>query len=342
MTLAAALKTRDVTQLPGKRDEDWRWTDLRGLVRALPEPSEPFAGEPPRGPFADLAGLPIHVVNASDPVVIRAKSAEPYVVALHFAALGGGSHAATARIEVAENARLILLESYEGDAEAYVADHALSITLAPGASLERVVLAADGELGINVSTAQVTLSAGARYAQTVLTDGGRRQRIETRVTHPGAGADLRLDGAYLLADKRHADQTTEVLHQGVGGTTAQLTKGVVRDQSRGVFQGRIVVEEGADQTDARMRHQALILSDQAEVDARPELLIFADDVSCAHGNTIGALDDEALFYMRQRGIPEPQARALLMAAFVGEVIERIEHEPAREIARAWVAQRLEV
>ena len=114
----------------------------------------------------------------------------------------------------------------------------------------------------------------------------------------------------------------------------------MRDQARGVFQGRIVVEEGADHTEARMGHHALILSDRAEVDAKPELEIYADDVSCAHGNTVGALDEEALFYIRQRGIPETQARALLVEAFVGEVIDRIGHEAARDVARAWVAQRL--
>ena len=100
-------------------------------------------------------------------------------------------------------------------------------------------------------------------------------------------------------------------------------------------QGRIVVEKSADQTDARMGHHALILSDKAEIDAKPELLIFADDVSCAHGNTIGALDEEVLFYAEQRGIPEAEAKAMLTVAFVGEVIERIEHEAAREVAAAW-------
>ena len=101
-----------------------------------------------------------------------------------------------------------------------------------------------------------------------------------------------------------------------------------------------MVEEGADRTDARMGHHALILSDRAEVDAKPELEIYADDVSCAHGNTVGALDDEALFYARQRGIPLDEARALLTEAFVGEVVDRIGHEGAREIVRAWVAERL--
>ncbi|HEX5380311.1 MAG TPA: Fe-S cluster assembly protein SufD [Phenylobacterium sp.] len=340
MSLTTALETGDVTKLPGKRDEDWRWTDLRGLLRVLPPPSAAFEGEAPAGPFAALADLPIHVVNASSPVVIRAAQAKPFVVALHFAALGGGSHTATARIEVAEGAHLVLLESYEGDDSGYVANHELQIAVGRGGRLERIVLAADDAEGVDVSTARVTLGANARFDQTVLTDGARRQRFETQVAHPGAGAAVRLDGAYLLAGKRHADLTTVVDHMGVDGVTSQLTKGVVRDQSRAVFQGRIVVEEGSDRTDARMGHHALILSDRAEVDAKPELLIHADDVQCAHGNTVGALDEHAMFYMRQRGIPEPEARALLIEAFVGEVIDRIGHEPAREVARAWAAEHL--
>jgi Fe-S cluster assembly protein SufD len=108
-----------------------------------------------------------------------------------------------------------------------------------------------------------------------------------------------------------------------------------------VFQGRIVVEPGADRTDARMGHHALLMSDRAEVDAKPELEIFADDVACAHGATVGALDEDALFYAEQRGIPEAAARAMLTEAFVGEVVDRIEHDGARDLARAWVAAHLE-
>ena len=129
-------------------------------------------------------------------------------------------------------------------------------------------------------------------------------------------------------------------HAGPDGATTQLAKGVVRHQARGVFQGRIVVEEGADRTDARMGHHALILSDRAEVDAKPELEIYADDVACAHGNTVGALDEDALFYARQRGMPEAEARALLTEAFIGEVVDQIGHQGARDVVRAWVGDRL--
>jgi Fe-S cluster assembly protein SufD len=246
-----------------------------------------------------------------------------------------------ARLEVSvgAGATLRLLETYESEAGS-LSQALLAITLAEGASVERVVVANDSADAVSVSQATVGLAAGAAYGQTVVASGARRQRLETRVVHPGGHAALRLDGVYLLADKRHSDQTSVVTHQSVDGTTTQLTKGVVRDQARAIFQGKIIVAEGADRTDARMGHHALILSDRAEVDAKPELEIYADDVSCAHGNTVGALDDDALFYARQRGMSEDVARAMLTEAFIGEVIDRIEFEGARDVMRAWAAERL--
>jgi Fe-S cluster assembly protein SufD len=234
----------------------------------------------------------------------------------------------------------VLLETHEAQSPEALASLDLRIEIAPGASLERIVIVETEAEAVLVSLARVRLGAGARFSQTVVVDGSRRQRTETRVDHPGQDASARLDGIYLLRDRRHADITTVVTHAGMHGTTDQLTKGVVQDQGRGVFQGRIVVQPGADKTDARMGHHALVLSDRAEVDAKPELEIFADDVACAHGNTVGALDEEALFYAEQRGIPDAEARAMLTEAFVGEVIDRIEHEGAREVVRAWVAERL--
>ncbi|AAK23836.1 Fe-S cluster assembly protein SufD [Caulobacter vibrioides] len=338
MTLSTALKTGDLSALPSRRDEDWRWTDLRGLLKALPPAAPAHDGEVPAGPFAGLAAAETVFVNGRR---MTASDAASGVVALRFVALSdkaaqGASHV----IVVKPGESLVLLESHEGRAGAYVSDVALDIAVGEGASLERIVLVDDDAEAVNVVTAEVTLAPGAKFAQTVLTGGARRQRIETRVRHPGAHAEVRLDGAYLLDAQRHADLTSVVTHGGLDGVTSQLTKGMVTDQARGVFQGRIVVEKGADQTDARMGHHALILSDKAEIDAKPELLIFADDVSCAHGNTIGALDDEVLFYAKQRGIPEAEAKAMLTVAFVGEVIERIAHEGARELAAAWVARKL--
>ena len=339
MSLATAIRDRDVAELPGKRDEDWRWTDLRGLIRILPSPSAPFPGDLGEGPFDELVTRIVTVVNGRSDAMIEVADGATAWVALRFISRGDGAHAASARIVLGAGARLQLFETYEGEG-AYVAQTSLTLSLGEGASIERLVLAMDSPGGVSVSQAEVSLAARADFVQTVVTSGARRQRIETRVAHPGGHASLRLDGVYLLADKAHADLTTVVTHAGVDGITEQLTKGVVRDQARGVFQGRIVVEEGADRTDAKMGHHALILSDRAEVDAKPELEIYADDVACAHGNTVGALDEDALFYARQRGMPEADARALLTEAFVGQVIDRIDQDEARDAIRAWAAERL--
>ena len=342
MSLARAIETGDLTELPSRRDEDWRWTDLRGLLRALPAASPP-ADAPPGGPWASVDSDELIVVNGRPvnfPGLITVGAGDRPTARLRMVSTATGSHAAQIDIEVGPGADFTLLESYEALADGAVSSVDLVITLGVGARMERIVLAEDAPQSVTVSQAEVTLSPGATFNQTVLTSGARRQRIETRVNHPGAHANVRLDGVYVLTNQRHADQTTVVTHGGVDGITSQLTKGVVDDQARGVFQGRIVVQPGADQTDARMGHHALILSDKAEVDAKPELLIFADDVACAHGNTIGALDDEAIFYARQRGIPEAEARAMLTQAFLGEVVERIEHDGARDVAAAWVASRL--
>ena len=339
MSLASAIRTGDVAELPSKRDEDWRWTDLRGLIRVLPAASAAFEGEITAGPFDGLARDRHWILNGRDEEHVEVGPGQETVASLRLVSRGAGSHAGRATIKVAEGGRLTLLESYESDGGS-VAQASLTISVAQGGHLERIVLAADHADAVSVSQAEVRLSPGASFAQTVLVSGARRQRIETTVHHPGGHAALRLDGVYLLAGKAHADLTTVVTHEGVDGVTSQLTKGVVREQARGIFQGRIVVAEGADRTDARMGHHALVLSDRAEVDAKPELEIYADDVSCAHGNTVGALDEDALFYARQRGIPEAEARAMLTEAFIGEVIDRIEHQGARELMRHWAAERL--
>lgn len=340
MSLRTAIETGDLAELPSRRDEDWRWTDLRGLLRTLPPRSPTNVGPFAQGPFDALGDEVVVVSNGELRTSVTMARGDEQVLVLRFiSAADAGAHAAPPRLEVSRG-KLVILETFEGLGTGYVSEIDLALTVKAGAAIERIVLTDDAEDAVSVSRCDVTLEPGARFSQTVIAAGARRQRLETHVAHPGGGASVRLDGVYLLDDRRHADITTVVTHEGVGGTTEQLVKGVVKGQARAVFQGRIVVTKGADQTDARMGHHALVLDDRAEVDAKPELEIYADDVSCAHGNTVGALDEEALFYAEQRGIPHAEARALLTEAFVGEVVDRIEHEGAREVVRTWVAERL--
>ena len=343
MTLAAAIAARDADLLPSRRDEDWRWTGLRELIRVVP-PSSPPVENLAEHPTLAALGWPTLVFancRALEEAEINIPATGKGTYVRRFvSASAETAHHLTANIAVGEGGRLTLIDCFEGQAAGYLASAALTIRLAPGAQVERIVLLDDAEDAVSVARTDVELAPGARFSQTVLASGAKRQRFETHLIHPGDGASVRLDGAYVLAGKRHSDQTSVVTHAGEGGVTSQLTKGVATDQARGVFQGRIVVERGADGTDARMAHHALLLSDRAEIDAKPELEIYADDVSCAHGNTVGALSDEAIFYARSRGIPEAAARVMLTGAFLGEVVDRIENESAREIARAWVQARL--
>jgi Fe-S cluster assembly protein SufD len=344
MNAPLKLNLRDISTFPTRRDEAWRYSDFRRVAPADIEVAPEVPWPEPGGPFAAVAGDELTLANGrtADGHTRADLVLEGGVQRLRFVtdARGGGWQAQVA-LRVPAGAHATLLETYEGVGSAYVASVDLSIVVEPGATLERLVLMAEPADAISVSIADVALGAGASFVQTVAATGAKLQRHETSVRHPGEGARLRMDGVYLLGEARHADLTTVVVHAGPGGQTSQLAKGLATDSARAVFQGRIVVERGADQTDARMRHDALLLSDRAEIDAKPELQINADDVACAHGNTVGALDAAILFYIQSRGVPEAAAKALLIQAFVGEVLERIEHEDARDIVQTFVGARLE-
>ncbi|HKT54041.1 MAG TPA: SufD family Fe-S cluster assembly protein, partial [Caulobacteraceae bacterium] len=241
MSLAKAIRTGDLAELPSRRDEDWRWSDLRGLLRVLPPASREWRQALAPGPFDALADRAEVIVNGRGTMDLHIPAGASTTIALRFASREAGRHAAGGRIRIGEGARVVLLESYEGDTCAYVSEIDLEFQLANGAALERIVLADDSADAVSVSIADVRLSPHATFAQTVLTSGARRQRLETRIAHPGGGAEARLDGVYLLGGQRHGDITTVVAHEGMDGATDQLAKGVVRDQARAVFQGRIVV-----------------------------------------------------------------------------------------------------
>jgi Fe-S cluster assembly protein SufD len=339
MSLALALRSGSLEALPGRRDEDWRWSDLRAALEVLPPPSPPAAAPPRTALTAGFTGAERAFVNG------RAAAAPPGPaegrLLRRFISLADGcSHAVAADLEVPAGAGLVLLDVFEGAGRGYVSSVEGRLRLGPGAVVERLVLCTDEAEAVSVAAFDVVMGEGARFAQTVLCAGARRQRVETDVLL-AAGGELRLDGIYLLGDRRRSDQTTRVRHEGRGGRSRQLVKGLAADQSRAVFQGRIVVERGAAGADARMGAHALILGDRAEVDAKPELEIYADDVQCAHGATVGALDPESLFYARSRGIPELHAKALLAAGFVGEVVERVEDLELSALARRWLETRLE-
>ncbi|MBX9746464.1 MAG: SufD family Fe-S cluster assembly protein [Hyphomonadaceae bacterium] len=273
--------------LPSRRDEAWRWSDLRAAVHEV--------GVPEVAPVGDG-----HIADR----LMRGVGTEP--VTETFA-----SGSDEVRSEV-----IALSDGFSWLSR--------TLVLEPGARVTRIVRqtakgAAD-RAGVGAHLTRVYVGEGASFRQFILAEGAKLARIETHVSIEGEDAHVELNGAYLAAAGRHADLTSIITHKAPGATTRQLIKGVAAKDGRGVFQGKIVVERAAQRTDARQYHHGMLLEAGAAVFAKPELMIYADDVQCAHGNTAGGLDETAMFYLRSRGVPEREARGLLIEAFVAGAI----------------------
>jgi len=244
-------------------------------------------------------------------------------------------------LRLGKGAKVQLVEHYDGQAGAFVNSH-LNIKLAETAVLDRVIVQTDPEDCVRIATTHVTAWAASELIQHALAFGGKLSRLETRMAGMGQGVKATINAAYLLDGKRHCDMTSYIDLTCSDGHIRQSVKGVTDDKARGVFQGKFHVRRPAQHTDARMRHDCIMLSETSEIRSKPELEIYADDVVCEHGNTIGALDESALFYMRQRGIPLAQARAMLTEAFLASVFDTLEDEVMRESLldklRGWLAR----
>ena len=237
-------------------------------------------------------------------------------------------------IRLGENSQATVIEHHLGYGEALgLSNLVSSVDLAAGAKLDHVVLQTEETQVQHIASRRVTVGRDATYDSFGVTLGAGLSRNEIEVSLEGTGASCALDGTYLLADTQHGDLTSTIHHRAEHTTSRETVKGALAGKARGVFQGKIVVEPGAQKTDGRMMNKTLLLSDKAEIDSKPELEIFADDVQCAHGATAGELDADALFYLRARGIPEERARALLVEAFLADVIELCPVEALREELR---------
>ncbi len=238
-----------------------------------------------------------------------------------------------------EGSRSTIIETFEGRAVFHSAVHHLSVYR--NAELSRYVLNDTDAGAVTHGFFGAMVGEGARFRQTSLSTGGRLCRHETHLLYPAAGGFSDVASAALVAGDRHSDFTTQVRFRAPGGEARQLHKGVASGKARNVFQGKFHVERAAQKTDAKMTANALLLSEGAEANHKPELEIYADDVECAHGSTVGALDDDALFYLRQRGLSASAARALLIEAFAGEVVDSIDNEGVRNVFATRVAAWLE-
>ncbi|MGA7807228.1 Fe-S cluster assembly protein SufD [Bradyrhizobium sp.] len=389
--------------LPHRRIEEWKYTDLRALMREI----KPLAPKPDAAALArartalqshavegasklvlvdgvfvpelsDAAGagvsvrtlreilenagsqavadllitnppdvmISLNAALATDGVVVGiaegAALAHPIQI-IHVATAASASAFTRSLLQIGKGGRVTLVESFvaaEG-ATAYQANDAVILSIGDGAELSQVRLMADAADAVNITSQIFTVGARAKVNLFNMTSGGAVSRLQGFITMAGEGAELSVNGVNLLKATQHGDTTLVVDHAVPDCTSREVFRAVVDDRAHSVFQGRIIVRPDAQKTDGKMMTRALLLSDEAEADNKPELEIFADDVSCGHGATAGALDDNLLFYLRARGLPEKEAQALLIQAFVGEAIETIADDALREFAMAVAARWLE-
>lgn len=239
-------------------------------------------------------------------------------------------------IRLATGAKLTLLETALGDGT-YLHAPVMEVRIADGASLTHIRLQNESSAAYHLSTLYAEVGARGTYDSFTLNLGARMARTEVHARLAAPNATTHLNGAQLLAGTQHGDITTVVRHDAPHGTSRQTVKNVLDGRSRGVFQGRIEVARAAQKTDGYQMSQTLLLSPDAEVDTKPELEIFADDVKCSHGATVGELDADQLFYLRSRGIPEAAARSILVRAFLAEALEAVSHDAARAALEQAVA-----
>ena len=401
----AAIEVYERLGLPHRRVEEWKYTDLRALMRevlplaplpdaavllrarealasiamagaqklvlvdgaVVPELSDLGASAPDvtirtlreilddaaNAARADLlltetsdAMVSLNAAMATDGVVISiadgAHVAAPIQI-VHIAVASGASAFTRSHVRVGNGARATLVENFVAAAGArgYQAHDAVILSVGDDVVLEHVRLMADAPDAVNITSDAITIGARSKLNMFNMTGGGAVSRFQGVIKMAGEGSELSVNGVNLLRGTQHGDTTLVVDHAVPHCTSREIFRAVLDDRARSVFQGRIIVRPHAQKTDGKMMTRALLLSDQAEADNKPELEIFADDVTCGHGATSGALDETLLFYLRARGLPEKEAQSLLIQAFLGEAIEQIGNDDLREFASVTAQQWLE-
>ena len=240
---------------------------------------------------------------------------------------------------VGEKGRASIVESYVGPAgDGYLTNAVTEIVVGDNASVDHYKLQGESLLGNHVGAMQVILRRNARFQSHSASAGGSLVRNDVVVVLDGEGADCTLNGLYLGDARRLVDNHTTIDHAKPHGTSRELYKGILADRARAVFNGRIVVRPDAQKTDAKQTNRALLLSEDAQINTTPQLEIFANDVKCTHGAAVGQMDDEAIFYLRSRGLSLEDARTLLIQAFAADVLNRMPLEALRTRVEATLLQ----
>jgi Fe-S cluster assembly protein SufD len=236
-----------------------------------------------------------------------------------------------ALIVAGRNSQATVCERYYGfNRLTYFTNAVTEIVVGEGAILDHYKVQQEGDAAFHVATMQAHLSKSSNFSSHNITFGGRLTRNDINVYLGGEGGECTLNGLYMGKGEQLIDNHTRIDHAKPHCASHQLYKGILDGKSRGVFAGRIYVHQDAQKTDAKQTNQTLLLSDDAVIDTKPQLEIFADDVKCTHGATVGQLDAESVFYLRTRGIGKDEARSLLTFAFANDIIGRIKIDGLRE------------
>ncbi len=367
------------TGLPTRRVEAYHYTDLKQLLRSVPElaaaaeeASAPALRVPgayqvmiANGAVQDTGTAPAGVIvgktnggvlTTRDDVVTRLNNAlvkealtldldgsvDP-VVQIDRRTEGAAGHSAgAAKIYVADNASAVILETYSGSEEAHLGNHATYLALGTNARVTHITVNLAAAKATHFATNEYHLAEGAQLRTLVINAGAALSRTQLFPKYEGAGAHADVTGLNLVGDGQHTDITMDALHAVPHTSSKPLFKSIARGRSKAIVQGRLVVARDAQKTDAKLMSQGLMLSEEAEILAKPELEIYADDVVCGHGATSGQLDEDHMFYLLSRGIPKADAETMLVRAFLAELIDPIEDEALNEALTAvvdgWLAR----
>ena len=281
-----------------------------------------------------------HLRDAAVIVIPRGAACDKPVHVLHLATQPGTAAYPRCIVVAESGSECTLIEEYQGlSDDAYFTNGVTEVVVEANATLRHIKLQRESGRAFHIAACAVDVARDATYISQTISLGARLSRYDLNVALNGEGACAQMDGLALIADRQLADTHTLIDHAQPNGRSAQLHKTIVGGAAHAVFNGKILVRPGAQLTDSSQQSRNLLLSDKATVDTKPQLEIFADDVKCAHGATVGQLDDEQLFYLRSRGLPDQAARNLLTYAFGAAVIERI---PVRSLVnrleRAVMAQ----
>jgi Fe-S cluster assembly protein SufD len=232
-----------------------------------------------------------------------------------------------------------VVETFVGNGK-YFTNAVTEIVADEGSHVDHYKLESESLEGFHVGTVQIHQERSSSVTSRSVALGGALVRNEVNVALAGEGASLTLDGLFVLGDRQHVDNHTVIDHVMPHCDSLELYKGILDDQSRGIFDGTIIVRPDAQKTNSRQVNRNLLLSETAVIDSKPTLEIHNDDVKCSHGSTIGQIDEEALFYLRARGIGEKEARTLLIYAFASEIVDRMKVEPVKEQIRSAMFRRM--